>query len=105
MPTPVLNGCTFLETIIASAVLVFIVGGIGFYIIGPKEYKKASLIMSIVGVLILIILAAFDYMFGYNHVHFYNFINNVLVPAVFYILGILIGAVIGGLAYILMILK
>ncbi len=105
MPTPILNGCTFLETIIATAVLVFIVGGIAFYIIGPREYKKSSMIMSVTGLILFIILAVIDYMYGYNHVHFYNFINNVLVPVIFYIVAIVVGAVLGALAYILMIMK
>ncbi|MFP3318765.1 MAG: hypothetical protein RXP98_06280 [Thermoplasmata archaeon] len=101
MVVPLLNINTFLETIVVSAVLVLFLGGIIFYVMGTEGMKKKSLYMGISGLVILLILAGI----GYYMDHLVYLVNNIVVPVVFYIIAIVIGALIGAIGYILMILK
>lgn len=101
MLTPILNTDTFIETIIVSAVLVLFAGGILFYIIGTEGMKKKSLYMGVAGLIILLVLAVI----GYSMDHLTYLLKNVIVPVLFYIIALAIGAVIGAIGYILMILK
>ncbi|MCI4434805.1 MAG: hypothetical protein RXP30_05430 [Thermoplasmata archaeon] len=101
MVVPLLNINTFLETIVVSAVLVLFLGGILFYVMGTEGMKKKSLYMGISGLVILLILAGI----GYYMDHLVYLVNNIVVPVVFYIIAIVIGALIGAIGYILMILK
>ncbi|MGC8598860.1 MAG: hypothetical protein ACP5GE_06100 [Thermoplasmata archaeon] len=101
MVVPLLNTDTFIETIVVSGVLVLFLGGIIFYIIGTEGMKKKSLYMGIGGFILLVVLAAL----GYYMDGLVYLINNVIVPVIFYVLAIIIGALIGAIGYILMILK
>ena len=101
MVVPLININTFLETIVVSAVLVLFLGGILFYVMGTEGMKKKSLYMGISGLVILLILAGI----GYYMDHLVYLVNNIVVPVVFYIIAIVIGALIGAIGYILMILK
>ncbi|MEM1724832.1 MAG: hypothetical protein QXW71_03545 [Thermoplasmata archaeon] len=101
MVFPILNINTFLETILVGAVLTLFLGGVLFYIMGTEEMKKKSFYMSVSGLIILIILA----ILGYYMDHLIYLLNNVIIPVVFYLLAIVIGALVGAIGYILMILK
>lgn len=101
MPVAIMNINVFLETILVFAVLVLFAGGIVFYILGTENMKKKSLYMGIAGFILLVILAGVGYYL--DGLKFWA--ANILIPVVFYLVAIVIGAVIGAIGYILMLLK
>ncbi|MGC8663360.1 MAG: hypothetical protein ACP5SF_02410 [Thermoplasmata archaeon] len=101
MAVALMNINVFLETILVFAVIVLFAGGIVFYIIGTDSMKKNALYMGIAGLVLLIALALVGaYLDGLRF-----FAVNILVPVLFYLVAMLIGAVIGAIGYILMLLK
>lgn len=101
MPIAIMNINVFLETVLAFAVIVLFAGGLLFYIIGTEGMKKKSLYMGISGLVLLVVLAGI----GYYLDGLIFFVSNILVPVVFYLVAIVIGALIGAIGYILMLLK
>ncbi len=101
MAIAIMNINVFLETILVFAVIVLFAGGIAFYIIGTESMKKKSLYMGIAGLVLLIILAGIGYYL--DGLRF--FAANILIPVIFYLVAIVIGALIGAIGYILMLLK
>ncbi|MDP8011900.1 MAG: hypothetical protein ACP5F1_03730 [Thermoplasmata archaeon] len=101
MAVAIMNINVFLETILVFAVLVLFAGGIAFYILGTDSMKKKSLYMGIAGLVLLIALALVGaYLDGLKF-----FAENILVPVLFYLIAIVVGALIGAIGYILMIFK
>lgn len=101
MPIAIMNINVFLETVLAFAVIVLFAGGLLFYIIGTEGMKKKSLYMGISGLVLLVVLAGI----GYYLDDLKFFVSNILVPVVFYLVAIVIGALVGAIGYILMLLK